>query len=85
MSADREKEVMAMCDVVDRHFIFEVGPFGEFVVEETREKWLSSGRKVTAAHVVGYIQLLAANILELSKRDTFLRNSRESLFSGFKK
>jgi hypothetical protein len=84
MSTDRPKEILAMCDVVDRHFIFEVGPFGEFVVEETRDKWLSSGRKVTAAHVLGYIQLLAAHILESAKRDSFLRNARESLFNGMK-
>ena len=84
MSADRPKEILAICDVVDRHFIFEVGPFGEFVVEETREKWLGSGRKVTAAHVLGYIQLLSAHILESPKRDSFLRNARESLFKGAK-
>jgi len=81
MSAERPKEILAMCDVVDRHFIFEVGPFGEFVVEETREKWLSSGRKVTAAHVLGYIQLLAAHILEQPKREEFLVNARASLFA----
>ena len=82
MSVDRPKEILALCDLVDRHFIFEVGPFGEFVIEETRERWLSSGRKATAAHVVGYIQLLAAHILEASKREKFLINARETLFKG---
>ena len=84
MSAELPQEIRALCEAVDRHFIFEVGPFGEFVVEETREKWLSSGRKVTAAHVLGYIQLLAAHILERPKRDTFLRNARGALFTNTK-
>lgn len=68
-----------MCDAVDRQFIIEVGPLGEFVIEETREKWLSSGRKVTAARISGYIQLLAAHILETPKRESFLANAREAL------
>jgi hypothetical protein len=32
VTADRPREILAMCDAVDRHFIFEVGPFGEFVI-----------------------------------------------------
>jgi hypothetical protein len=84
VTADRPREILAMCDAVVRHFIFEVGPFGEFVIEETREKWLSSGRKVTAAHVLGYIQLLAAHILEAPKRESFLRNARAALFGETK-
>jgi hypothetical protein len=74
------QEVLAMCDLIDQHFIFAVGPFGEFVVEETREQWLASGKKVTAGHVLGYIQLLAAHIAEPSKRDKFLQRARDSLF-----
>jgi len=81
MSTPVRKEVLAMCDAVDRRFIFAVGPFGEFVVEETREQWLASGRKATAGHVLGYIDLLAAHITEKAKREAFLQDARASLFT----
>lgn len=81
MSFQVRREVIDWCDLIDRQFIFEVGPFGEFVVEETREKWLASGNKVTAGHVLGYVQLLAAHIAEPSKRDNFVQRARASLFA----
>ena len=84
MSFQVRKEVLTMCDLIDRHFIFEVGPYGQFVIEETREKWLASGNKVTAGHVLGYIQLLAAHIAEPFKRDKFLQRARDSLFTASK-
>ena len=81
MAFQARKEILALCDVIDRHFIFEVGPFGEFLVEETREKWLASGNKMTAGHVIGYIDLLAAQIAEAPKRDSFQGKARASLFT----
>jgi hypothetical protein len=81
MTLQLRREILGMCESIDRHFIFEVGPFGDFVVEETREQWLASGKKVTAGHVLGYIQLLAVHIAEPSKRDKFLQRARLSLFT----
>lgn len=73
------QEILGMCDLVDRQFIFEVGPFGDFVVEEVREAWLASGNKVTTGHVIAYMNLLAEQISSEAKRQSFLEKAKSCL------
>lgn len=69
------KEILDMCDAIDEQFVFEVGPFGEVVVEEVREAWLNSGNKVTVGHAIGYIKLLAEQIPGAQKQVSFSKRA----------
>ncbi len=65
-----------LCATVDRLFIAEVGPFGEFVAAEVREKWVAGGNRIRTSDVLQYIALLAREIPEPDKRAAFVASTR---------
>jgi hypothetical protein len=69
--------LLAECAAIDALFIQEVGPFGQLVVAEAREKWLAGGRRVKSSDIVDYIALLAREIPEPRQRSEFIAGARE--------
>jgi len=65
-----------MCSTVDRLFVEFIGPFGQMLVEETREKWLASGNKLRTSDIDDYIALLAREIEDPAKRFEFVTRAR---------
>lgn len=61
-----------ICDQIDDLFVEAVGPFGQLVVTESREVWLATGSHVKTSDVKIYIDLLAKEIPEPSKRKDFV-------------
>jgi hypothetical protein len=68
-----------LCKALDRLFIDEVGPFGEFVVSETRAKWVAAGPRMKPSDIEDYVALLAQEIPEARQRAEFVTRARELL------
>jgi len=68
-----------LCKQLDKHFVDEVGPFGEFVVGEVRERWLDGGPRTRPADVEEYVRMLAKEIPETRQRAGFIARARELL------
>lgn len=66
----------SQCAAIDALFIEEVGPFGQLVVVEAREKWLAAGRRVKTGDIVEYIMLLAREVPETRQRAEFIDGAR---------
>jgi hypothetical protein len=64
---------------LDKVFVTEVGPFGEFVVGEVRERWLDAGPRTRPADIEEYVTMLAAEIPEPPQRADFVARARELL------
>ena len=68
-----------LCKALDRVFVDEVGPFGEFVVSEIRTKWSAAGPRMKPSDIEDYVALLAAEIPEARQRAEFVTRARELL------
>ncbi len=68
-----------LCRALDRLFVTEVGPFGEFVVTEVREKWSAAGPRMKTSDIEDYVVLLAKEIPEARQRADFVQRARELL------
>ena len=68
-----------LCKALDRLFVDEVGPFGEFVVGETRAKWSAAGPRMKPSDIEDYVVLLAQEIPEARQRAEFVMRARELL------
>ena len=68
-----------LCKQLDRLFIDEVGPFGEFVVSEVRERWLDAGPRTRPVDVEEYVRMLATEVPEAPQRAGFIARARELL------
>ena len=67
----------SQCAAIDALFIEEVGPFGQLVVAEVREKWLATGRRVRTSDIDDYISLLAGEVPEPRQRAEFIAGARK--------
>jgi hypothetical protein len=70
--------VSQMCAMVDRLFVEFIGPFGQMVIDETREKWQASGNKIRTSDVNDYIALLAKEIEDPANRTAFTTRARQT-------
>jgi hypothetical protein len=70
------------CDRIDELFIEQVGPFGQLLILESRQTWCTSGAHVKPSDVRQYIALLAREIPELDKRQTFVAKADALLHPG---
>jgi hypothetical protein len=68
--------LVSQCTAIDVLFIEEVGPFGALVVEEAREKWLATGRRVKTSDIDDYIALLAKEVPEPRQKAEFIAGAR---------
>jgi hypothetical protein len=68
-----------LCTALDRLFVDEVGPFGQFVVGEVREKWSGTGPRMKTSDIEDYVALLAQEIPEPRQRGEFVVRARELL------
>ena len=74
--------LIGQCAAIDALFIEEVGPFGQLVVGEAREKWLAGGRRVKASDIDDYIVLLAREVPEERQRSEFIAGARKIIGRG---
>ncbi len=79
VSPEAHRVVLRMCDAIDAQFLRHVGPFGQFVAEETREQWLAGGNKINATHAFEYLRLLASQIPDAGKRQRFIDETMHCL------
>jgi len=78
MAGNRVLPVLnSLCAALDEVFVEEVGPFGQLVVSEAREKWRAAGHRLKTSDVEDYVALLAREIPEPSQRSQFLARARE--------
>jgi hypothetical protein len=68
-----------LCKQLDKAFVGIVGPFGEFVVGEVRERWVAEGPRTKPADIEDYVAMLAEEITESRQRAEFVRQARELL------
>jgi hypothetical protein len=68
-----------LCKQLDQLFIAEVGPFGQFVVGEVRDKWTAAGPHVKTHDIEDYAVMLAEEIPEKRQRAEFIARARELL------
>ena len=68
-----------LCKQLDKVFVDEVGPFGEFVVSEVHERWLDTGPRTKPADIEEYVRMLAKEIPEAPQRAGFIARARELL------
>lgn len=68
-----------LCKALDRLFIDEVGPFGQLVVSEVRDKWSAAGPRMKPSDIEDYVALLAQEIPEARQRAEFDARARELL------
>ena len=68
-----------LCKALDKLFVDEVGPFGEFVVGEVRERWVAAGPRTRPTDIEDYIAMLAKEIPEARQRSEFVDRARELL------
>jgi len=68
-----------LCKQLDKLFVDAVGPFGEFVVGEVRERWVDAGPRTRPTDVEEYVRMLASEIPETRQRDEFIARARELL------
>jgi|AP12_2_1047962.scaffolds.fasta_scaffold51565_2 hypothetical protein len=73
--------VLEMCDAIDAQYILEVGPFGQVLAEDVRQRWLASGNKVNATHAFEYMKLLGRQIPNAAKREAFLSRAMHCIKS----
>ncbi len=66
-----------LCDLLDRAFIEQVGPFGSLIVSETRAAWLRGGPRIRASDVETYIAMLAREITDPATREHFVQAARD--------
>ena len=71
--------VETLCKQIDKLFVDEVGPFGEFVVTEVRERWVDAGPRTRPTDVEEYVRMLASEIPETRQREEFIARARELL------
>jgi len=64
---------------LDKMFVDEVGPFGEFVVGEVRDRWIEAGPRTRPSDVEDYVTMLAEEIPEPRQRTEFVARARELL------
>ena len=69
--------LLNQCAAIDALFIEEVGPFGQFVVTEAREKWLAAGKRIKTSDIIDYIVLLASQVPEARQRSEFITGARQ--------
>jgi hypothetical protein len=74
--------LLSQCAAIDALFIEEVGPFGQLVVGEAREKWLAAGRRVKTSDIDDYIVLLAREVPEERQRTEFIAGARRIIGRG---
>ena len=70
--------LLQMCSMVDQVFVEFIGPFGQMVIDETREKWLASGNKLHISDIKDYIALLAKEIENPASRAAFIAQARQT-------
>lgn len=68
-----------LCGKLDKIFVVEVGPFGEFVVKEVRERWIEAGPRTRPADIEEYVRMLAEEIPETRQRAEFIMRARDLL------
>jgi hypothetical protein len=68
-----------LCKTLDKLFVDEVGPFGEFVVGEVRERWAGEAPRTRPTDIEDYIAMLAQEITEPRQRAAFVIRARELL------
>jgi hypothetical protein len=68
-----------LCGQLDKAFVDEIGPFGQFVVSEVRERWLEAGPRTRPSDVEEYVRMLANEIPEAPQRAAFIARARELL------
>lgn len=68
--------LLRICAAIDRLFIVEVGPFGKELAEDARAAWLETGNKIRPADVEQYVALLAQNITDPERRETFVEEAK---------
>lgn len=68
-----------LCNGLDRLFVDEVGPFGQFVVGEVRAKWSAAGPRMKTSDIEDYVALLAQEITEPRQRAEFVQRARDLL------
>jgi hypothetical protein len=66
-----------LCGAIDQLFVEEVGPFGQLVVSEAREKWQAAGHRMKTSDIEEYVVLLAREIPESSQRSQFIAKARD--------
>ena len=68
-----------LCKQLDKLFVDAVGPFGEFVVGEVRERWVDAGPRTRPTDIEEYVVMLAKEIPEARQRAEFIARARELL------
>jgi hypothetical protein len=68
-----------LCKQLDKVFVEVVGPFGQFVVGEVRERWVEEGPRTKPADIEDYVAKLAQEITEPRQRADFVHQARELL------
>jgi hypothetical protein len=68
-----------LCRQIDKVFVDEVGPFGEFVVGEVREKWSAAGPRTKPADIEDYVRMLATEIPDPRQSRVFVARARDLL------
>jgi len=68
-----------LAKTLDKLFVDEVGPFGEFVVGEVRERWIAVGPRTRPSDIEDYVKMLAQEIPESRQRTEFNARARELL------
>jgi len=68
-----------MCSTVDNLFVAFIGPIGQMLIDEAREKWLASANKVHASDIEGYIALLAQQIENPARHAEFVARARHDV------
>lgn len=71
-----------MCAKVDQLFVEFIGPFGQMVIDETREKWQASGNKMHTSDLNDYIAMLAREIENPASRSAFIARARQAAGAG---
>lgn len=64
---------------LDRIFVEVVGPFGQFVTTEVRERWAAAGPRTRPADIEDYVTMLAQEVPEPRQRAEFVQRARELL------
>ena len=68
-----------MCSTIDNLFVAFIGPIGQLLIDEARDKWLAGGNKVHASDIEGYIALLAQQIENPARRTEFVARARHDV------
>jgi len=71
--------LMQMCSTIDNLFVVFIGPIGQMLIDEAREKWLASGNKFHASDLEAYVALLAQQIDNSARRAEFVARARHDV------